>query len=293
MTEIVSRRRLLAGGVVTAAAALAGCVAAGSREVQEDETETFAVDDLESVSVGARNGQLTVRSEDRETIAVRRVTRAASEDDAENVWLESTQTGDRLDLAVEREDSPGLIRIGPNPRMDLEVTVPEGFEVERAAVRNGTVDVADVAGPLVVEARNGVVEIRDVDGDLTATARNGTVDVAGVAGPLTAETRNGPVELANVAGDVDVRTRNGAVDVTAVDGDVEVQTRNGEVSLEVPSTLDAVIGISTRNGEISVDGIDDLTATSGDSSFHGTAGEGSRRIALETRNGAVTVRGRE
>ncbi|WP_255193365.1 DUF4097 family beta strand repeat-containing protein [Natronobeatus ordinarius] len=275
MTEPVSRRRLLAGGVVTAAAALAGCVAAGSREVQEDETETFAVDDLESVSVGARNGQLTVRSEDRETIAVRRVTRAASEDDAENVWLESTQTGDRLDLAVEREDSPGLIRIGPSPRMDLEVTVPEGFEVERAAVRNGTVDVADVAGPLVVEARNGIVEIRDVDGDLTATARNGTVDVAGVAGSLTAETRNGPVELANVA------------------GDVEVQTRNGEVSLEVPSTLDAVIGISTRNGEISVDGIDDLTATSGDSSFHGTAGEGSRRIALETRNGAVTVRGRE
>lgn len=274
MTTNCSRRRLLAGGTTAAVAALAGCVAAGQRDVQEDETETFAVDDLESVTVGARNGQLTVRAEERETIEVRKVTRAAGEDDAENVWLESTRTGGRLDLSVEREENPLLIRLGPSPRMDLEVTVPEDLRVERAGVRNGIVDVEGVAGPVEAEARNGLLEVRDVDGDLTATARNGTVDVVGVEGSLRAETRNGPIDAADVA------------------GDVELETRNGDVSLEVPSTLDAVVGISTRNGEISVDGIDDLTASSGDSSFHGTAGDGSRRIVVETRNGAVTVRGR-
>ena len=275
MREDVSRRRLLGGGAMTAAMALSGCVATGQRDVQETEAETFEVDDLESVTVGARNGQLTVRAEERETVEVRQTTKAASEGDAENVWLESTRTGDRLDLTVEREDTPVLIRFGPDPRMDLEVTVPEDLAIDRVGVRNGVLDVTGVTGSLTTEARNGLLEVRDVDGDLTATARNGVVDVDGVEGSLTAQTRNGPV------------------DVTGVDGDVEVETRNGEVSLEVPSSLDATVGVSTRNGEISVDGIDDLESTSGDSSFHGTAGDGTHRIDLETRNGAVTVRGLE
>ncbi|PGF15168.1 hypothetical protein CP556_02870 [Natrinema sp. CBA1119] len=269
MKPSVSRRRVLAGGGLSVLASLAGCLATGRGET-ETVTETYETEDLSSLSLSAENGSVTVEGEQGDTVELRGHKAAPTEDALESLSIETSRDDGRLAVETRQEDVPFLF--GPDPKLDLEATVPDGVRVTRAATTNGD------------------VEVRDVTGELTADTTNGEIDVQGVDGALVADSTNGSVRVTGVDGDVRADTTNGDIDITVADGDGDLtaESTNGAVTVRAPPSLDATVSLSTTNGEVSLEGFDDSEATSEDS-IEVTLGDGTRRLRVDTTNGDVVV----
>ncbi|OLZ41693.1 hypothetical protein A6E15_12170 [Natrinema saccharevitans] len=271
MQRHVSRRRVLAGGSLGALASLAGCLATGRGET-ETVTETFDTEGVSEFSLAARNGSVTVDGgTDVTAIEVRGHKAAPTEASLESLTLETDRSDGRLTVETDSEDVPFLI--GPDPKLDLEATVPAGV----GAIRG--------------ETTNGDVTVRDASGELLAETTNGDIDVAGVDGDLTAENTNGSITVAEVSGDVRTETTNGSIDATlaADGGDLTADNTNGSITVRVLPTIDATVTASVDNGEVSFEGFDDVSGD-GEDDPTVTLGDGNRRIRLETTNGSVTVR---
>lgn len=269
MKSSVSRRRVLAGGGLSVLASLAGCLATGRGET-ETVTETYETEDLSSLSLSAENGSVTVEGKQGDTVELRGHKAAPTEDALESLSIETSRDDGRLAVETQQEDVPFLF--GPDPKLDLEATVPDGVRVTRAATTNGD------------------VEVRDVTGELTADTTNGEIDVQGVDGALVADSTNGSVRVTGVDGDVRADTTNGDIDITVADGDGDLtaESTNGAVTVRAPPSLDATVSLSTTNGAVSLEGFDGSEATSEDS-IEVTLGDGTRRLRVDTTNGDVVV----
>ncbi|RZV08811.1 putative adhesin [Natrinema hispanicum] len=269
MQHDISRRQLLGGGSLGTLGALAGCLATG-RGATETVTETYERSDLSSLALATVNGAITVDGNQGDAIEVTADKAAPTEDALESVTLESSRRDGQLTLETNFETTPFLF--GPDPKVDLAVTVPSGIRLARA------------------ETTNGDIETQNVTGDFVAGTTNGRIDAEGVDGGLSAETTNGEVHAAGVSSDVDADTTNGDIDITLADGgDLTAESTNGEITVQAPESLDATVSIETTNGDISVEGFSDSNASS-DGSLEMTLGDGTRRLRLETINSDVTFR---
>ncbi|GAB3033588.1 DUF4097 domain-containing protein [Natronobiforma cellulositropha] len=268
MHRDVLRRYLLAGGATAALTALAGCVVAG-RAVEDPIEETVDAASLEALRVETRTGLLSVVGEPRETVGIRGRKVAATEDALESVGFDVETVDGVLEVTGDPNDRRGGFRFGSSPRVDLELAVPDDLRVAYAGTRNGTVDV------------------RSVTGDTHVVSRNGRVSVVGVDGSAAVETRNGAVDLADVTGGVTVSTRNGNVDAASVTHDLVVETRNGTVDVGISRSLETAIRLRSRNGRLSVETPDESHTAR--SALDVTVGAGTHRLAVETRNGNVSI----
>lgn len=250
MSQGHTRRRLLTGASAVTLAGLAGCIAT-SRDVEEPIQEHYDVEELSAVTASAVDGDVTVTGENRDDIALTGIKAAASEGDLESVRLDTSREDGTLALEVDVDG--GFLRLGPDPKMDLEVAVPAGLQVSR------------------VETTSGDLEVTDVAGETTADTTNGDVTIDAVDGPFTVETTNGDVAANGVEGDATVETTNGAVDLS--------------ISPDLEATLDA----STTNGEIVVEGFDEDTIRTG-SGLEATRGDGRHDLEVSTTNGDIDVR---
>ncbi|WP_226005715.1 DUF4097 family beta strand repeat-containing protein [Natrinema salinisoli] len=272
MRSSISRRRVLAGSGVCLLASLAGCLATGRGET-ETVTETYGPDDVDAVSLTTEHGSVAVAGTGSDAIEIHGHKAAPTEDSLESMTMATGLDDGRLAVDARRGEEPPFL-FGPDPKLDLEATVPDGTRVARAATVNGDIDV------------------RDVTGELEANTTNGDIDVQGVDGGLVTETTNGSVRVAGVSGDVRASTTDGGIDITLESGgggDLVAESTNGEITVRAPPSLDATVSVSTTNGATAVEGFDGETASS-DGSFEMTLGDGTRSIRVETTNGGVTVR---
>jgi hypothetical protein len=275
MRSSISRRRVLAGSGVGVLVSLAGCLATGRGET-ETVTETYEPDDVDAVSLSTEHGSVTVAGAGGDAIEVHGHKAAPTEDTLESITMATGRDGGHLNVDARRGEVPPFL-FGPDPKLDLEATVPDGTRVARAATVNGDINA------------------RDVTGELEADTTNGDIDVRAVDGRLVAENTNGSVQVADVSGDVRAETTNGGIDVTLAGsggGDLVAESTNGEVTVRAPPSLDATISVSTTNGATAVEGFDGGT-TGSDDSLELTLGDGTRRIRVETTNGDVTVRNQD
>ncbi|SEQ55474.1 DUF4097 family beta strand repeat-containing protein [Natrinema salaciae] len=273
MQSNVSRRRLLTGGSLGVLASLAGCLATGRGET-ETVTETYETDGVGAVSLSTESGSITVEGGQGDAVEVRGHKAAPTEDTLESVTIETSRDGDRLVVEGRQGDEPPFL-FGPDPKLDLEVTIPAGVRLARAATTNGDIDVREVTGELAAETTNGDIDVRGVDGGLVAESTNGSIRATGVSGDVHAETTNGSIDVTLADGDSD--------------GDLFAESTNGDVTVLAPDSLDAIVSAATTNGDVSVEGIDGVNVSS-DDSVDVTLGDGTRSVRVETTNGDVTVR---
>jgi len=267
MDDRITRRRFLAGSAVTATASVSGCTVAGSeRDVTETVTNTYDLDGASRLTVSVSIGEVQVQQADRESVRVRGTKAAAGESDLESLELVSERTDDTLELRVENEES--VFRLGPQPKMDLDIVVPEGVDTLGLDVTSDGVTVDGVDAEIAVDGTNGDISLTDVDA-ATVDTTNGDVTVDGADGDVRADLTNGDVELRGVTGDIDV------------------ETTNGEIDIYTEAELDATVEFETTNGDIRVETAEGVQRSEG--SYSGTFGDGSRRISAGSTNGDITL----
>ncbi len=133
-------------------------------------------------------------------------------------------------------------------RIDWTVEVPTACEV-RLRLGNGSVHVADVAGPIDAEAANGEIEVSAIVASVRAQTANGCIGLER-CGAVKAESQNGAITITDVDGDVEASSANGTIDVKQASGRITLRTVNGTVTLD--SAVHGDVDIETTNGSIDV-----------------------------------------
>lgn len=318
----MNRRRFLCALAGTAVAAGAGCISV--QGVEESSTRRLDVAD-EAVTVTNPDGDVTVRTEDRDDVHLRslKYDGAGNEDALSNVEVTTSRGEGTLAVEVVDDTDDGAVDA---TGVDLDLAVPENTPVPALTVDDGAVDVRGTTGPSTIDAGDGEVTVRDGGGDLTVDANDGKVDLRAVDGSVSVDAKDGDVVAREVTGDVtatledgsatvedvggtvsvdaadgDVTvTRPGAVgdcslgdgsatiDVPAVDGDATLATDDGDLDVALARTLDAQLTARTLDGTVRVRDFDVATDDETDA-VEATLGDGARSLTIRSGDGDVTV----
>src|SRR3990170_759356 len=176
----------------------------------------FDVGERALLDLESRPGTLSVRGADTQRVRIEVVARLWAENDDEAdeqtnlIERGIQQHGERVTIRA-----PTLLRGGPlfffgrGPRIDYQVTVPRASR-GRLTSRSGRVEVAELHGPLEIEARSGRVSVRRIDASVNILSRSGSVEIEEVAGSLAIESRSGGVKARRCGGNVSLRSRSGS-----------------------------------------------------------------------------------
>jgi hypothetical protein len=90
--------------------------------------------------------------------------------------------------------------------------------------------------------------------DLVLTSHNGAIRVSDINGRVRAESHNGAIRLANVTGDVQFESHNGAVTLARMGGNVDGSSHNGGIEIELTgaSSPSRRVAVDTHNGGVTV-----------------------------------------
>jgi hypothetical protein len=287
-----SRRRLLGAFGAAATAGLAGCNASLIDVRREHRTveRRFDATGLARLRVVDADDAVTVRpGADGGAVRVRVRKRSVGETTPEELRLTSRRDGDALTLGTE---VPSVVGVGGGS-VDLTLYVPESVAVDRVGTADGDVTVRAVDGDPHVTTTDGDVAVSDVAGDVRAESVDGDVVVERTDGTVTAVSTDGSVTVREPGRVATVRTTDGDVvaDVPAVAGDASVGSNDGDVTVRLGASLDAAVDARTDDGRVTVAGGLDTVETATDTRVGGVAGDGTRRLAIRTHDGDVTVTG--
>ncbi len=220
----------------------------------------FDVGDAVRLRVESRSGTVAVRGDNTSSVRVEVVARLWAEDDHE-----ADDQAELIRRGIQHEDdkvsvrAPSLLRARPflifasrGPRIDYQITVPQGTEA-KVESRSGRVEVESIRGPLTIESRSGKVAVRDIGGNVGIVSRSGAVEAESIGGSLDVETRSGTTRVKGCAGDATLQARSGALRIEDVGGRLKTGTRSGSIRYEggVHGSFD--IDVTSGSVRLSVD----------------------------------------
>lgn len=223
------------------------------------------------VDVGA--GDLTVVGQDGTTdVTVSGTAYARSDEDLDRVRLIANRDGDVVRI---RTDIPRNVR----GRIDLEMTLPQGVNVE-IEDSSGDAEVRGLSGERIdVEDSSGDLSIQDVSGALNVEDSSGGLRIRGVVGDVTIEDSSGDIEVENVQGRLEIDDSSGDIDVRSIEGDVVVDD-DSSGNIEARDVTGSVRVVDDSSGDIRVDGVggDFIVEDDGSGSIQHRNVEGTVRI---------------
>lgn len=257
---------VLAGLIVTAAAASAGCdlVTADFKAKETAEWhKTYQLQPGGRIEIDNVNGSIDVETSDGNTVDVvaQKTARGASAEAAklalERIEIAETVSPDSIKIETKLQRAGGIFDRGGG-EVRYIVRVPAGSEVKFSTV-NGGIELAGLKGRIDAETVNGGIKARDVSGQIDASTTNGGVDV----------------ELARLA-----------------EGGAKLGCTNGGIRIRLPADSKATISASVANGGITTNGLQLETSESTRRRLEARLNGGGARIAIEGTNGGIRIESR-
>ncbi len=188
------------------------------------------------------------------------------------VEIHEQLSGNRLDLSI-RE--PHMHMSFGSHSLKIELTVPSEIVAE---IRTG----------------DGPVSIEGVHGKLDAATGDGSVHIADFAGPVSISTGDGPVTIDGRLRDLHLRTGDGSVHIHAASGSSldqgwQISTGDGSVTLDLPSDLHANVNLHTGDGPLKLELPLTVEGAMQHHSVHGTLNGGGPEINVHTGDGSITL----
>lgn len=234
--------------------------------VVETRSKTFPA--VRSVVVENANGDVDVRGEDRDDLAVDITWQGESLSALETARV-VTEGGDDepFRVAVEHDDDVTDVAV------DLSVRVPAETRVDRVETENGDVRLSDAAGDARLSTANGSITAEDVDGALTLRATNGRVSVTDCPGIERIETNTGTIDLR----------------LSELHDDATLRTATGHVTLELDPEIGLDLYCETNVGEIDAPLLDRSVSGIGRTSIVDALGDAGPELRVEATVGSVLV----
>jgi DUF4097 and DUF4098 domain-containing protein YvlB len=161
-------------------------------------------------------------------------------------------------------------------KVEYEVKVPEGVDLEKVRSVNGNVYIGGPLGDVHASTTNGKIKLDGASGTVSLSNTNGSIDAKNIRGELDANTTNGIIklEMFSFENGVRAKTVNGSITLRfdafdKIDADLELRTVNGRIHLDFPVTFQN-LQKSRRHLE-------------------GRIGKGGPQLSLRTVNGSIKI----
>jgi DUF4097 and DUF4098 domain-containing protein YvlB len=221
--------------------------------IAQDFQRAYSISAGGQIRIATVSGNVAVAGYDGDTILVHGYKEGR---DRDQVQIEDTSAGDRVDLRVRYPES---CNCDASVRFDVRVPRAVTYNFERISSVSGNVLVEDITGRLKAEAVSGNVDVKDVSGLVSASAVSGNVTV-------------------------EIRSLEGA-------GDMKFSAVSGNVTVKAPANLDADIDMSSVSGSLKTDfpiEVQERRYGPGRSA-RGRLGGGSRNLRISSVSGRVSL----
>jgi DUF4097 and DUF4098 domain-containing protein YvlB len=238
------------------------------------ESKSFPVSGTPRVTLKTFDGQIIVRSWDKQEVMYTAIKRAGSEQQLQGINLRSQANGSEIQIIAEFDKSAarriaGITNISAT--VSLEVFVP----------RSSTLNASSGDGRLSLEGING---------ELNLNTGDGAIEVRDSGGRLIARTGDGRIRLTGFDGEAEVNTGDGGITLEGRFTQLNARTGDGSISLALPAETNATI--ETDAEDVINDGL--AVRGEGDDSSgqvrRWTVGSGGTLFKLHTGDGRITLR---
>jgi DUF4097 and DUF4098 domain-containing protein YvlB len=302
------RTVLRVGVMALACAPLTGCVVVGvdsQGQIVRDE-KRFSVEGRPDLHLATFDGAIEVRSTEGPQVIVEIEKRGPTREAVDELRVESSQNGSRIDVEVKRpsRESLGPFGLHVNSSAKLIVSVPRRSDLV-ARTGDGGIRVEGIEGRLELRTGDGAIHVSDIKGELALNTGDGAINVDHAEGRLTLQTGDGGVNVEGNLSVVRMHTGDGSIVYRAdtasrMDDDWEISTGDGSVSIYLPSGFNADLDAHTGDGRIRNDLDIAVTSTSTDHeskerdrrTLRGRLGQGGRRLKVQTGDGSITLKAR-
>jgi hypothetical protein len=163
-----------------------------------------------------------------------------------------SQHGDTITVTA---DIPGGLML--DTWVDYDVTVPRHAGLA-ATVATGTLEAADLSGPIALSNTNGSIWATNLDGSVSLKTQSGSINLTHVTGQVTAATQNGTITTTatRLGGHSRLQADNGTINfhgMLSPDGSYLFQNRDGAVGLTLPADSTFAVKAATTSGSIDTD----------------------------------------
>ena len=271
---------------VLAVAALltcSGCVdIVGARiddyKVVERENKRFSVSGKPDVTLSTHDGSIEVRPWDKAEVEVIIEKRGPTKESLEELIVEASQDGDRVNVSVRQPRNRGW-HIGGSPNAKLIVSLPASANLN-AKSGDGSIDVERISGNVELGSGDGSIRARDMSGDVNVHTGDGSIALDGkFAGSLRARSGDGSVRIHAASG-------------STAAGDWDITTGDGSIVLEIPSGFSGDLDAHTGDGRVRLEDVE-VSNVNGEirrNSLKGRIGSGGHLVRLRTGDGSITLR---
>jgi hypothetical protein len=170
-------------------------------------------------------GSITVKGTGRKDILVKYKTEADDEDDKgrgkNNKNLEGMKRVSGGGMDLEASENNNYVKISSNSwnnKMDLEIEVPSGFDLDVHTYNDGDLMISNIQGELALTNYNGEITALNISGTAVATTYNGDIRIT-----FDKITENAPMAYSTYNGDIDL-TMPAATKAT-----FKMKTEQGEI----------------------------------------------------------------
>ena len=301
------RSALRAGIVVLACTPVVGCVVGVDSQAQiVREEKRFSVDAAPDLRLTTFDGAIEVRGTDSSQVLVEIEKRGPTREAVDELRVEATQEGRRIDVEVKRPSREGTVfGINVSTSAKLIVSVPKHSAVV-ARTGDGAIRIEGVEGKLELRTGDGSIHVSEVKGELVLNTGDGSINVDHAEGRLTLETGDGGVNVEGNLSVVRMHTGDGSIvyradSATRMEDNWDISTGDGSVSIYLPAGFNADLDAHTGDGRIRNElGIaaDRNVERDRDSderdrrTLRGKIGEGGKRLRVQTGDGGITLRAR-
>src|SRR5688572_8408430 len=299
------RSALRVGIIALACTPLVACIVGVDSQGQiVREEKRFSVDGAPDLRLTTFDGAIEVRGTDGSQVLVEIEKRGPTREAVDELRVEATQDGRRIDVEVKRPAREGMgFGINVSTSAKLIVSVPRHATV-LARTGDGGIRIEAVEGRLELRTGDGSIHVSDVKGELVLNTGDGSITVDHAEGRLTLETGDGGVNVEGNLSVVRMHTGDGSIVYRAdtasrMDDDWEISTGDGSVSIYLPPGFNADLDAHTGDGRIRNDlDISGTTPSNHDSderdrrTLRGKLGQGGRRLKVQTGDGSITLNAR-
>ncbi len=223
-------------------------------------------------------GSITIKGTARKDILVKYSTEADDDDDRDhnrkNVEGMKRVSGGGMDLeAAENANSVRVQSNSWNNKMDLQIEVPSGIDIDAHTYNDGDLVLTNIQGELTLTNYNGEITALNVSGSVVATTYNGEIKVT-----FDKVTEDTPMSYTTYNGDIDITLP------AATKASFKMKTEQGEIytGFEMDITSSGPVQQKdTRSGTFKVV-IDDWKK--------GNINGGGPQVTMKNYNGDIYIR---
>lgn len=157
------------------------------------------------------------------------------------------------DQSISLETEPRSRPEGVEFRVDYQITVPEGTNLEVNIAGRGSVYITAGANNISVHANQGDITIIQPEGEVFAQTILGRIDVSQIKTSADIQTINGSIYTTVIKGKIRANSVNGNIQTTLLSENIEscdLSVTNGNITLSIPELFSSKILARTHRGYI-------------------------------------------